>query len=236
MLIKSDDHKAHDAGRSLVYDVKGCNAVVPKALPKGPCEAGIGHGGCQDRDYYMMLGRLNPATRRIFRWRLLRPSRSRPEAQGEGLAKRGSAMASGDVAAAFMDRLGRASRYGIASAFGRYCSALRGRDQSAGRGAPRSGIDPRIGMRRSHLWMTRAVHPAAGSHLPSEATAPPFAFASSPFAHPLPQSRRRARVGFKCGIYSEIPKILRPSIPHHILVSSATSATLPTESGGRAHE
>ena len=39
-----------------------------------------------------------------------------------------------------------------------------------------------------------AAHPATGSHLPSEATAPPFAvaFASSPFAHPIPQSRRRA--------------------------------------------
>jgi hypothetical protein len=38
------------------------------------------------------------------------------------------------------------------------------------------------------------MHPAAGSHLPSEDTAPPFAvaFTSSPFAHPIPQSRRRA--------------------------------------------
>jgi hypothetical protein len=39
-----------------------------------------------------------------------------------------------------------------------------------------------------------AMHPAAGSNLPSEATTPPFAvaFASSPFAHPIPRSRRRA--------------------------------------------
>src|SRR5690348_5816821 len=38
-------------------------------------------------------------------------------------------------------------------------------------------------------------HPATGSHLPSEETAPPSAvapFASSPFAHSIPQSRRRA--------------------------------------------
>ena len=39
------------------------------------------------------------------------------------------------------------------------------------------------------------LHPAMGSHLPSEDTALPFAvapFASSPFAHPIPLSRRRA--------------------------------------------
>jgi hypothetical protein len=38
-------------------------------------------------------------------------------------------------------------------------------------------------------------HPATGSHLPSEETAPPYAvapFASSPFAHLIPQSHRRA--------------------------------------------
>jgi hypothetical protein len=37
----------------------------------------------------------------------------------------------------------------------------------------------------------RCGHPAAGSHLPLEETAPPSAvvpFASSPFAHPIPQS------------------------------------------------
>ena len=35
------------------------------------------------------------------------------------------------------------------------------------------------------------LHPATGSHLPLEDTAPPFAvapFASSPFAHPIPQN------------------------------------------------
>ena len=41
----------------------------------------------------------------------------------------------------------------------------------------------------------KGVHPAAGSHLPAEETARPSAvvpFASSPFAHPTPQSHRRA--------------------------------------------
>src|SRR5690348_7782509 len=39
------------------------------------------------------------------------------------------------------------------------------------------------------------MHPATGSHLPAEETAPPSAvapFASLPFAHPIPQSRCRA--------------------------------------------
>ena len=38
-------------------------------------------------------------------------------------------------------------------------------------------------------------HPAPGSHLPTEDTASPSAvvpFVSSPFAHPIPQSRRLA--------------------------------------------
>jgi hypothetical protein len=51
-----------------------------------------------------------------------------------------------------------------------------------------------VGDATTALMDDRAAHPATGSHLPSEATAPPFAvaFASSPFAHPIPQSRRRA--------------------------------------------
>jgi hypothetical protein len=69
--------------------------------------------------------------------------------------------------------------------------------------APRSGAEgPReagIGQRRGCFDRATVLlgrrHPATGSHLPSEDTAPPFAvapFASSPFARPISQSRGRA--------------------------------------------
>jgi hypothetical protein len=69
--------------------------------------------------------------------------------------------------------------------------------RSAGRGTREAG-STRVGDVTTALMDDWAVHPAAGSHLPSEDTAPPFAvaFPSSPFAHFIPQSRRRARVGF----------------------------------------
>ena len=93
--------------------------------------------------------------------------------------------------------------------------------QSVARGAPRSGDRAASGMPdRAKVYMGRQ-QPATGSHLPSEETAPPCAvspdftatlmgrdfagglpcqapgegdqpFASSPFAHPIPQSHRRA--------------------------------------------
>ena len=70
--------------------------------------------------------------------------------------------------------------------------------RSAGRGTREAG-STHVGDAATALMDDWAVHPAAGWHLPSEDTAPPFAvapFASSPFAHPIPQSRRRARAGF----------------------------------------
>jgi hypothetical protein len=71
----------------------------------------------------------------------------------------------------------------------------KGTPQSVARGVPRSGDRAAAGMPdRAKVYMGR-LHPAMGSHLPSEDTASPFAvvpFASSPFAHPIPQSRRRA--------------------------------------------
>jgi len=45
------------------------------------------------------------------------------------------------------------------------------------------------------LWIDEAYIPLQRSHLPAEDTAPPSAvapFASSPFAHPIPQSHCRA--------------------------------------------
>ncbi len=68
--------------------------------------------------------------------------------------------------------------------------------RSAGRGTREAG-STRVGDAATAFMDDWVVHPAAGSHLPAEDTAQPFAvaFASSPFAHPIPQSRRRARVG-----------------------------------------
>ena len=93
--------------------------------------------------------------------------------------------------------------------------------RSVARGAPRSGDRAASGMpERAKVYMGRQ-QPATGSHLPLEETAPPCAvspdftatlmrrgfasglpcqapgegdqpFASSPFAHPIPQSHRRA--------------------------------------------
>ena len=69
--------------------------------------------------------------------------------------------------------------------------------RSAGRGTREAG-STRVGDAATALMNDWAVHPAAGSYLPSEGTAWPFAvaFPSSPFAHSIPQSRRRARAGF----------------------------------------
>jgi hypothetical protein len=63
--------------------------------------------------------------------------------------------------------------------------------------AARSGDRAAVDAERDYISLGRS-HSATGSHLPSEGTAPPFAvaFASSPFAHPIPQSRRRAHMGF----------------------------------------
>ena len=59
---------------------------------------------------------------------------------------------------------------------------------------PRSGIGQRRGCGdRAYGLLGRASR--CGSHLPLEGTAPPYEvapFASPPFAHPIPQSRRRA--------------------------------------------
>ena len=67
--------------------------------------------------------------------------------------------------------------------------------RSFARGAPQSGDLAAAEMpERAKIYMGRQ-QPATGSHLPSEDTALPCAvapFASSPFAHPIPQSHHRA--------------------------------------------
>jgi hypothetical protein len=63
---------------------------------------------------------------------------------------------------------------------------------------PEGPCEAGIGQRRECLDRALVLlgrrHPATGSHLPLEDTAPPYAvsFASSPFAHPILQTRRRA--------------------------------------------
>ncbi|HTJ55407.1 MAG TPA: hypothetical protein VL380_08325 [Nitrosospira sp.] len=89
--------------------------------------------------------------------------------------------------------------------------------RSAGRGTREAG-STRVGDATTALMDDRAAHPATGSHLPSEATAPPFAFASSPFAHPIPQSRRRASGDLFSGSLSGRPRnsvISGQFIPDH---------------------
>jgi hypothetical protein len=66
--------------------------------------------------------------------------------------------------------------------------------QSVVRGAPRSGDRAGGCADCANISLGRR-HPATGLHLPLEDTASPFAvtpFASSLFAHPIPQSRRCA--------------------------------------------
>ena len=62
-------------------------------------------------------------------------------------------------------------------------------------GPRKAGIGQRRGcFDRANILLERR-HSATGSHLPSEDTAPPFAvapFASSPLAHLIPQTHRRA--------------------------------------------
>jgi hypothetical protein len=61
-------------------------ARTPERRPRGPAEQGSGSGGDAGR---IVGGACIPLQGRIFLWKtLLRPARSRPEAQGEGPAKR----------------------------------------------------------------------------------------------------------------------------------------------------
>ena len=104
-------------------------------------------------------------------------------------------------------------------------SVTQWRPKASTEGPRGAGIGQRWAPRpRDYISLGRS-HPATGSHLPMEGTAPPSAvaphftatqtgrgfaigllcqapregdtpFPSSPFAHPIPQSPRRARVGF----------------------------------------
>jgi hypothetical protein len=68
----------------------------------------------------------------------------------------------------------------------------KGNDPERGpRGPAKRGIGQRRGCQDRAKNLLGRWHPATGSHLPSEDTALPFAlapFASSPFAHPIPQN------------------------------------------------
>jgi hypothetical protein len=109
----------------------------------------------------------------------------------------GGRVAAGAEAAIIYVPQAPASRYGVALSFGRTAPPSAVATRSAGRGTHEAGWT-RVGDATTALMDDWAVHPAAGSHLPSEDTAPPSAaaFPSSPFAHPIPQSRRCGRMGF----------------------------------------
>ena len=92
---------------------------------------------------------------------------------------------------------------------------------------PREAGSTRVGDATTALMDDWAVHPAAGSHLPSEDTAPPFAvaFPSSPFAHPIatkPSSRPR-------GICSEVPRVYYCSISLMIMFRRSAERGLDCE-------
>ena len=122
-----------------------------KRRARGPAKRGSRSGGRRDREIICCLGACVPLRGRIFLWKaLLRPPRSRsillqPIWDGALQAvcfvrllakgRRPGAWHEGPRGAGIGQRRGcrdcivgaPASRYGVASSFGRYCSALRGR-------------------------------------------------------------------------------------------------------------
>jgi hypothetical protein len=99
-----------------------------------------------------------------------------------------------------------------------------------------AGIGQRRGCQDRAKILVGRLHPATGSHLPSEETAPPSAvvpFASSPFAHPIPQSHRRASENLFSAsqvLYSHI----RAGLCKHELVLSIFHLQIKQGCGGFA--
>jgi hypothetical protein len=88
LLVKRDDHKARDTGRSRDYDAKERNKMAPQSAARGAREAGIGQRrGCQTAPR-CGWGANSPLRGRTFlRKKLLRPARSRPilpQPRGDG--------------------------------------------------------------------------------------------------------------------------------------------------------
>ncbi len=82
---------------------------------------------------------------------------------------------------------------------------------------------------------TGGGHPATGSHLPLEDTAPPFAvapFASSPFAHPIPQSRRRASGDLFSGSLGPLTLVFRSILNQFLRLPLSTDAAVLQVSDG----
>jgi hypothetical protein len=120
---------------------------APERSPRDPAKQGSGSGGDVKTAPRICWGVCIPLRGRIFlRKRLLRPSRCAPEPRGP--AKRGSG-SGGDAGDRTRTLSGRKQRYGVASSFGRDCSALRGAPRSVARGAPRSGDRAAAGMQET---------------------------------------------------------------------------------------
>src|SRR4051794_15991318 len=66
----------------------------------------------------------------------------------------------------------------------------RGAPQSVARGAPRIGDRAAAAMPRLRLWIPGHSHAVAGSHLPAEDTAPPWAVAPFRVVAPCPAPQK----------------------------------------------
>jgi hypothetical protein len=90
-----------------------------------------------------------------------------------------------------------------------------GTPQSAARGAPQSGDRAAAGMSRPRQEPVGRLHPAAGSHLPSEETAPPLAV--RPGAQP--EGPREAGIGQRRGCQTA-PRTVRALTARYGVASS----------------
>jgi hypothetical protein len=153
------------------YHAKECNAVAPRSVARGAPRSGDrATAGMPDR-LKVYVGRQQPATgSHLPLKKLLHPTRSRSILP--------QPLWNGALQAVCLVRL-----------------LAKERPRAQPEEPRKAGIGQRRGCQDRAKNLLGRLHPAAGSHLPSEETAPPFAvvpFTSSPFAHPIPQSHRRA--------------------------------------------
>jgi hypothetical protein len=157
----------------------------PERSTRDPAEQGSGSGGDARPRQSITWGANSPLRGRIFLWKkLLHPTRSRPISPQSGW--------DGALRAVCFVRL-----------------LAKERPRAQPEGPCEAGIGQRRGCQDRAKNLLGRLHPAAGSHLPLEETAPPFVvvpFALSPFAHPIPQSHRRA----SGDLFSASPEIFKP--------------------------
>jgi hypothetical protein len=176
LLVKSDDHKTRDKGRSRHYDTKERNAVAPQSVARGaPLGGDRAAAGMPDRAK-IYVGRNSPLRGRIFlRKTLLRPSRS-----SQSVA-RGAPLGGDRAVQGMQETAPRQYRDAHSPLRGHIflwktllrpsrCVPERGPRGPAKRGSGSAGD---AGDRAKTV--SGRSQPATGSHLPLEDTAPPFA-------------------------------------------------------------